>query len=62
VLEQLPREAVERFKACLDAILCNQLQGTCFSSGLDSMTSKGPFQPLRFCDSPQTGIQKWGTQ
>ena len=33
------------------ACLCSLLQGTCFSRGLDLMISRGPFQPLQFCDS-----------
>ena len=53
---RLPREVVdspslEIFKTHLDAYLCSLLQGACFAGGLDSMISKGPFQPLQFCDA-----------
>ena len=56
---ELPRETVESpsleiFKIHLDAYLCNLLQQTCFSRGLDLMISRGPFQPLQFCDSMKT--------
>ena len=53
---RLPREAVdspslEIFKTCLDAYLCSLLQGACFGRGVwTSMVSRGPFQPLQFCD------------
>ena len=58
VMEQwnrLPREimespSMETFKTHLDAYLCDLLQGTCFSRGLGSVISIGPFQPLRFSD------------
>ena len=53
---RLSREVVhsaslEIFKTHLDAYLCSLLQGACFGRGLDSMISRGPFQPLQFCDS-----------
>ena len=53
---RLSREAVdspslEIFKTCLDAYLCSLLQGACFGRGVwTSMVSRGPFQPLQFCD------------
>lgn len=43
--------SLEIFKTCLDAYLCNLLQGAWFGMQLDSMISRGPFQPLQFCDS-----------
>lgn len=42
--------SLEILRTCLDTSLCNLLQGTCFSRGLDSVLSRGLFQPLRFCD------------
>ena len=58
---RLPREAVESpsmeiLKTHLGAYLCNLLQQTCFSRGLDLMISRGPFQPLQFCDSMKTWL------
>ena len=52
---RLPKEAVdspslEIFKTYLDTYLCSLLQGVCFTGGLD-LISRGPFQPLQFCDS-----------
>ena len=38
-------------KACLDAYLCNLVKGACFAWGLGYVISRGPFQPLLFCDS-----------
>jgi len=52
---RLPGEVVElppleRLKPHLDACLCDLLQGTCFSSELNLVILRGPFQPLQFCD------------
>ena len=54
---RLPREAVESpsletFKIRLDAFLC-PLLWVCLlkQGGLDKMISRGPSQPLPFCDS-----------
>ena len=53
---RLPREVVdspslEIFKTHLETYLCSLLLGACCAGGLDSMISRGPFQPLQFCDS-----------
>lgn len=53
---RLRREVVESptpgiFKTRLATYLCDRLYGTCFSRELDSVIFRGPFQPLRFCDS-----------
>ena len=53
---RLPREVVESpsmeiFKIQMDTFLRILLEGTCFSRGLNQMTSRDSFQPLNFCDS-----------
>jgi len=54
---RLPREVVdspslEKFKPHLDKVLCNPFSVTLLWQGdLDYMISRGPFQPLTFCDS-----------
>ena len=52
---RLPREVVkspslEIFRTCLGTFLCDLLQQTCFSRGLDCRTSRGPSNP-HLCDS-----------
>ena len=52
----LCREVVESpsvgiLETCMDAFLCGLLQGAAWQ-GLDSMTFRGPSQPLHFCDEP----------
>ena len=47
---RLPRGVVESpsmeiLKTHMKSFLCNLLQGTCFSRGLDWMILRGPFQP-----------------
>lgn len=48
-------EYLEVLKPCLDTFLCNLLSGSAVAVGLDVMTSKGLFQPLRFCEETETG-------
>lgn len=54
--QRLPKEVMESsspeiLKTCMDAYMCDLLQGNYFSRELDSMISRGPFQPLQFYDS-----------
>ena len=53
---RLPRGAVESpslkiFKPCLDKVLCSLLWVTLLGQGVELGDSRGPFQPLPFCDS-----------
>ena len=47
---RLESPSPEIFKTLLDAFLCNLLWGTCFTRRLDLVISRGPFQPLPFCE------------
>jgi len=51
-MEGVDSSSLAMFKTCLETYLCNLVQGGESLAGeLDSMVSRGPFQPLQFCDS-----------